>query len=103
MENNRPGNQADRLMELFQEISANDHTKQTLLEEKETTTFEDTMIELDVLKLPPRKEVHETKRQPYTFRITMPMLRFSFIVLLAISYLTYLYVSLGDGIISFFQ
>lgn len=105
METERKGNQADKLIELFQEITANDPTVEqiTTQENERIEKAAQSMIELDVLKLPPRQEVHQVKKQPFTFRITRPMLRFSFVVLLVAAYISFLYIGLNDALRTFFS
>lgn len=104
MENKRQGHQADRLMELFQEISEHDgeNNRSSWINNEESSSIEEPMIELDVLKLPPRKEVHQAKKQKFSFRFTRPFVRFMIVLIIMISAISFIFFRLGKELISFF-
>jgi len=89
--------QAEKLQQLFREVNNQEMAdKQT---EKESTTE---FVEVDVLQLPPRSEVHQTSKWSTHINISSPWVRFSFIVFLLLVILFIAYFPAGDKIIIFF-
>lgn len=102
-------NQADNLMKLFQEVA--NHTpddpieEDTPLETPEQTNGQDeqSYVELDLLNLPPRREVHQKSKARYSFTLINPFTRLLFVLLLvAVIIVALLYFDLIDEPFSFF-
>lgn len=102
-------NQADNLMKLFQEVA--NHTPDDPVEEQEPLDYteqinehkEQSYVELDLLNLPPRSEVHQKRKHRYSFTIINPFTRLLFVIILVIGVITLLlYFDLIDEPFSFF-
>lgn len=90
-------NQAEKLMELFEEVA--NHNPKDEIDQKEQA---EEYIELDLLNLPPRREVHASGKQRYSFRLKKPLIRFIFIILLLIGIAVLFYFDFGEQITNFF-
>ena len=102
-------NQADNLMKLFQEVA--NHTPDDPVEEQEPLDYteqinehkEQSYVELDLLNLPPRREVHEKSKSRYTFNLVNPFTRLLFVIIFVIGMIAVLlYFDLIDEPFSFF-
>lgn len=86
----QPNNQADNLMKLFQEVA--NHTPEEehideLDEEQDEYKAEylkDSYVELDLLNLPPRREVHGERKNRYSFSLMNPITRLLLVMLVVI-------------------
>lgn len=73
-------NQAEELQRLFQNIQdQSGHGKEEEKDEKMPT-----VPKVDVLNLPPRKEVHRPHQTGFKIKFRRPLLRFVFVLLLLI-------------------
>lgn len=103
-------NQADNLMKLFQEVA--NHTPDDPIETKQEEldfveqvdgSEEQSYVELDLLNLPPRREVHQQKKSRYSFTLINPFTRLLFVLLLVIGTIVALvYFDLIEEPFSFF-
>lgn len=102
-------NQADNLMKLFQEVA--NHSPEDPIEEEDELDFseqvidekEQSYVELDLLNLPPRREVHEKSKSRYTFNLVNPFTRLLFVIIFVIGMIAVLlYFDLIDEPFSFF-
>lgn len=102
-------NQADNLMKLFQEV-ANHNPDDDGVEQASTDLVkydvgsdETSYVELDILNLPPRREVHERSRVRYSFSLKKPFTRLIFVMILVVMVITLLfYFNLIQEPLSFF-
>lgn len=101
MHNEEKGHQAEKLMELFQEVSSHTPDEETEKSKAQQVVAEE-YIELDVLNLPPRREVHQKSKQRLTIRMKEPIVRVFFVLVLLLAILIVLYFTLGDQLIFFF-
>lgn len=90
-------NQADKLKQLFQEVN-----NESLIKENKPKRIEDEFIEIDVLKLPPRKEVHTHPKSRLSLSFKRPFIRISIVFILVIAILTTIYYVLGEELQLFF-
>ena len=92
-------NQAEKLKQLFDEVN-----NQSLKEEEsnEQKNEEQQYIEIDVLKLPPRKEVHTNPKSRLYIPSKRPLIRISFVIILLIAILATIYFFIGDQLFLFF-
>ena len=76
-------NQADELKKIFQEVEQHENKIQEPVEEQ---TDEEPRPKIDVLNLPPRKEVHRTQSKGFRIKFSKPFgrLLFAIIILLTI-------------------
>ncbi|HZW68631.1 MAG TPA: hypothetical protein VFF20_08520 [Pseudogracilibacillus sp.] len=85
-------NQADNLMKLFQEVA--NHTPEDDNEEVDSNDLDkeveevkeeaEVYVELDMLNLPPRREVHGKSKSRFSFTLNNPVNRLVFIVLIIV-------------------
>jgi len=88
-------NQAEKLKQLFAEVTNQPPSE----EDKAPTDF----IEVDVLKLPPRSEVHQKSKLKFHIRLTSPFARFVLVFLLILIIIGVIYYKAGNEIILFFS
>ena len=100
-------NQADNLMKLFQEVA--NHTPDDLeqhevdTEQESENRTEEAYVELDILNLPPRREVHGERKNRYSFTLSKPITRFVFVIILVVAVVAaLLYFDLINEPFSFF-
>lgn len=102
-------NQADNLMKLFQEVA--NHSPDDPIEEQDELDFteqvtenkEQSYVELDLLNLPPRSEVHQKSNSRYSFTLINPFTRLLFVIILVIGIIALLlYFDIIDEPFSFF-
>lgn len=76
----KQNDQADALRQAIQDVTDNkaEETEQNIPEEDKQ--LDDSAVEVDILNLPPRNEVHKTSKMRW--KINLPLLRFIFIVVL---------------------
>lgn len=98
MHEEQKDNQAKKLQQLFREVN-----NQEASLEDENTYHNREFVEIDVLQLPPRSEVHQTSKWGIHFHITSPWVRFTFTicVLLAVIFIVYFFI--GEKVILFFN
>lgn len=88
--------QAEHLMKLFQEVANHnpdaeeDEDETTEIDEKEMDHQDEQInssnyVELDMLNLPPRREVHQKSKVRFYFSFTNPFTRLLFVVLLIVA------------------
>lgn len=87
--------QADQLMKLFQEVANHqpeDYEEEEGIEEKVTEERSyDEYVELDLLNLPPRREVHGQRKVRYSLSFSSPFFRLFFIIILIVVIVFILY------------
>lgn len=88
--------QAKELQQLFAEI-ANDQT-----EEEKSGSEQEELVEIDVLNLPPRSEVHVSPERRLTLNFKKPYVRFTVVILLLLVLIAIIYVVFGEQIILYF-
>lgn len=102
-------NQADNLMKLFQEVA--NHSPDDPIEEQDELDFtervtenkEQSYVELDLLNLPPRSEVHQKNKSRYSFTFINPFTRLLFVIIVVIGMIALLlYFDIIDEPFSFF-
>ena len=96
MDNEKEDNQALKLQQLFSEVNNQE------LEEKETPKEEQDLIEIDVLNLPPRSEVHHKASVSFQMDLRSPLWRFLFVILLVVLVIGVVYYFFGNQITVFF-
>lgn len=105
MKEQKEGHQADQLMKLFQEVANHqpDSLEEEDLIEKDETEEQEEYIELDILNLPPRREVHGARKKPMSFSFTSPFVRLSLviIVLLIVVFILYYFGALDFPFLPF--
>ncbi|GAB3052689.1 hypothetical protein [Virgibacillus ainsalahensis] len=57
--------------------------------------------EIDVLNLPPRKEIHSTKKKRTHFKINFPLVRFLVVIIILLCVITGVYFVWEDAFIQF--
>ncbi|HIV75442.1 MAG TPA: hypothetical protein H9895_10210 [Candidatus Pseudogracilibacillus intestinigallinarum] len=87
--------QAKQLQQLFQEVNS-EHEKETKPIEKQD------LVEIDVLSLPPRSEVHLSTKRKLKISLKRPLGRFLFVLFILILILGGMYIYFGEEIIYFF-
>lgn len=92
---NEQENQAKKLQQLFHEVEKNEPTEKKVKEEPD-------LIEIDVLNLPPRKEVHQSPKQKLTINLDIPFVRFLFVFLILIVIIFAIYIVAGNQIMMLF-
>lgn len=96
--------QADKLMELFREVA--NHNPNELLEESHLSNDieekSDDYVELDILNLPPRREVHRKNKNRYSFSLAKPFTRLFIVVIILFIILLLTYFDISEQIFSFF-
>ncbi|UJL48115.1 hypothetical protein KFZ58_09815 [Virgibacillus sp. NKC19-16] len=99
--NNKSSNQEDQavtLMSLLDEVQqgdTQDKTQSTVIDETEAQERE-----VDVLNLPPRKEVHRKIKQRTHIKMGIPLLRFLIVFILLLGVLTGAYLLWGEELIT---
>lgn len=90
MQNELEENQARKLQELFAEVANNPEIKDNEPIEKEE------FVEMDILNLPPRSEVHSSSKRKLKLNIKKPFARFVFVMIILIAIITMMYFAIGD-------
>lgn len=88
--------QAEKLQQLFSEIN------DPKLEEKKASKQETEFIEIDVLNLPPRSEIHKNTMIRYKINLRRPLWRFLFVLICLFVIIGVVYYMYGEQIILFF-
>lgn len=98
------GHQANKLMELFQEVANHnpDDIDQPDLNQHDSEKLHEEYIELDILNLPPRREVHGNKKRKYSFSLARPIIRLTFVFLIMIMILILFFYQNLNQIVTFF-
>lgn len=97
MRDEHKDNQAAKLEQLFLEVS-NPELDKKKLEEKEP----DELVEVDVLQLPPRSEVHKTSKSSLHLSFHAPVWRFVLVIIFLVAVAWLLYGFYGEEMIEFF-
>ncbi|HLR71584.1 MAG TPA: hypothetical protein VK085_09155 [Pseudogracilibacillus sp.] len=95
MQSEHEDNQAEKLQQLFAEVTNEQQQQET----KNSTDF----IEVDVLKLPPRSEVHQKPKRKLYIRLTSPFARLLFVFLSILIIMGVIYYVAGEQIVLFFS
>lgn len=99
MRNEIENSQAEKLQQLFDEINNRPIEKKERKENKK----EEEYIEVDVLNLPPRKEVHTNPRTRLHFPFKKPIIRISIVCIFVIAILITLFFILGEQLLVYFS
>src|SRR5690625_2005378 len=99
MPNETEKNQADKLQQLFQEVN-NQSIEET--EGKEEQKQVEDYVEIDVLNLPPRNEVHTNPKSRFQLTWKRPFIRIFVVSILLIAILAAIYFFVGDQLFSMF-
>lgn len=97
MSNDHKENQAIKLQQLFAEV-----TNQEAMNEIEGEHPEE-FVEVDVLQLPPRSEVHNKSKWSMQIKPSSPLVRFIFVIILMLAVIGVLYYVIGEKVILFFS
>lgn len=88
--NTERDDQATELRKLFNEVQGKD-TNDLQMEKSTNNTFENVSVALseptrtiDILNLPPRKEVHDNKKRRTRLKVSRPFARLSIVIILLI-------------------
>lgn len=90
--------QAKKLQQLFAEVN-----NQELAGKKTKAIEEENFVEVDVLQLPPRSEVHQKSRWSPTIYWRSPLFRFSLVVVILVALILVAYLMYGDDMMHFFH
>lgn len=96
MPNEQEDNQALKLQQLFEEVNNQQP------EETKESTRETELIEIDVLNLPPRSEVHKKSKISWRLNFKRPFWRFLLVLLILIGVVIGVYIMFGEQIILYF-
>ena len=99
MHNEKEDNQALKLQQLFSEVNNQDLDKA----EEQKEHKEQTLIEIDVLNLPPRSEVHQKTSVRFQMDIRSPIWRFLLVILFILGGIGIVYYFFGDQMIMIFS
>jgi|SRR5690625_753698 len=89
-------NQAEKLQQLFAEVTNQPNNNKNREEDKEENA---NLIEVDVLNLPPRSEVHQQPKRKLYIRFKSPLTRLLIILLLLFVTIGIIYYIAGEQII----
>lgn len=89
--------QAKKLQQLFAEVN-----NQATDEEENKAIEEEDFVEVDVLQLPPRREVHQKSRWSPQIYWRSPLLRFSLVIVLLAGIILVAFLLYGDAMMQFF-
>lgn len=92
-------NQAEKLSQLFAEV-VNQSEEDKANETKEST---DDFIEVDVLNLPPRSEVHKTPKRKLYIHLGSPFTRLLSVLFILVIIIGIIYFIAGEQILLFFS
>lgn len=96
MSNEQKEGQAAKLQQLFSEVN-----NQPIEEKKEKVT-EEQLIEVDVLNLPPRSQVHQSTNMSLRLDINRPLWRFLTVIIVLLIIASLVYFLFGEQVIDFF-
>lgn len=94
VESKEKADQATELKKLFQDIASQDHDSEDVM-----PPFEEHQQEMDVLNLPPRKEVHGRKGSRAKLKFSAPLIRFILVMMIIMGLLVFSYVMWGQELI----
>lgn len=97
MDHEKEENQAGKLQQLFEEVN-NQPKKDPMNEELKKEDY----IEVDVLNLPPRKEVHTNPKSRLQFTFNRPFIRITVVLILLIAILATMYFLMGEQLLQIF-
>lgn len=97
MPNKLEDNQAKKLHQLFEEVVNEQPKHENIIEEKQD------FIEVDVLNLPPRSEVHLAPKRKFTLNLKHPVMRFIFVLIILVLLISIVYFVFGDQVFLFFM
>jgi len=95
-------NQAEKLQQLFAEVTNQQREEETKQKENETDKTATNYIEVDVLSLPPRSVVHQRPKRKLYIRLKSPFSRLLFVSVLLLIIIGIIYYLAGDQIMFFF-
>jgi len=78
---NEQAKQSDELKKLVEQVEKGDPAPET--KSVDQTTEQAATIEIDVLNLPPRKEIHDSKRRTHV-KISAPFIRLLIVILIIV-------------------
>lgn len=99
MSDHQKKDQTDKLQQLFAEVNNQEQNHDSAMNSAEEKEF----IEVDVLQLPPRSEVHQTSKWKLHINFRSPWLRFTSTLVLLAAVLFCLYYFLGDYLLVLFE
>ncbi len=76
--------QADTLRQAIEEVTEHQNEEREQVIQDQYEQLEQGSVEIDILNLPPRNEVHKDKRK-IRFKLNLRLLRFLFIVVLLLA------------------
>lgn len=94
-------NQAEQLQKIFDELQQNTVESEEI--SNEPAVDDDSMPKIDVLNLPPRKEVHSNENVRIRFSISRPFLRFLTVIILIVAIIFGAYFIWGDDLINIIE
>lgn len=92
-------NQAEKLQQLFAEVTNQPKEKEDDKEKEATTSY----IEVDVLNLPPRSEVHQKPKRKFYVNLKSPFVRLLLVLFILLIIISLIYYVAGEQIILFFS
>lgn len=92
-------NQAEKLQQLFAEVVNQTEENKTHKMNNSTDNF----IEVDVLNLPPRSEVHKSPKRKLYIHFGSPFTRLLSVVLVLVLIIGFIYFIAGEQILLFFS
>lgn len=98
MNGNQQANQKKALEELVKEVHEHQSTKQTQIDADEDHGADDQQA-VDVLSLPPRKDIHQDRKRRATFKLRKPQRRLLIVILIIVGVIIGLYYVLGKDLI----
>jgi len=97
MRDEHKDNQATKLEQLFLEVSNPELSEENIAENED-----DELIEVDVLQLPPRSEVHKSNKSNVHLSFHAPIWRLVLVIIFIIAVAWLLYGFYGEEMIHFF-
>ncbi|MGM8211643.1 hypothetical protein ACLIBH_02500 [Virgibacillus sp. W0430] len=88
---NKEDHQAAKLQQLFEEINSSEINEIDNSEPFAENNEDRTATYIDVLNLPPRKEVHSNQSKRARIKVKMPLIRITSVVFLLVTILTVAY------------
>lgn len=98
-EANKHKDQAEHLKQLFHEVQQSEKAEESVSKELTANDTESEHLKIDVLNLPPRKEVHKDHDSRMRLKLSKPFLRFISVVIILFIITICIYIFWGEELI----